>query len=141
MFLRRYRRNKDGKQHTYFALVESVRTEAGPRQHIVAYLGELTSYVNLGAERFVLLVCMDYHFDPPTLFLELTQYMLDLTHTGHTIHRSQILPSFIWFYPLRIWAVGDSLLMTLSTWNAWRRGTSRKIAKRLVGVTVSAVIP
>ena len=41
MFLRRYTRNKDGKSHTYYALVESTRTEAGPRQHIVAYLGEL----------------------------------------------------------------------------------------------------
>lgn len=41
MFLRRYSRTKDGKAHTYYALVESVRTEAGPRQHVVAYLGEL----------------------------------------------------------------------------------------------------
>jgi Transposase DDE domain/Domain of unknown function (DUF4277) len=41
MFLRRYSRTKDGKTHTSYALVESVRTEAGPRQHIVAYLGEL----------------------------------------------------------------------------------------------------
>ena len=41
MFLRRYTRNKDGKTHTYYALVESVRSEAGPRQHVVAYLGEL----------------------------------------------------------------------------------------------------
>ena len=41
MFLRRYTRNKDGKAHTYYALVESMRTEAGPRQHVVAYLGEL----------------------------------------------------------------------------------------------------
>jgi len=41
MFLRRYRRTKDGKVHTYFALVESVRTDAGPRQHVVAHLGEL----------------------------------------------------------------------------------------------------
>ena len=41
MFLRRYRRTKDGKVHTYYALVESVRTDAGPRQRIVAYLGEL----------------------------------------------------------------------------------------------------
>lgn len=41
MFLRRYTRTKNGKQHTYFALVESVRTEAGPRQHVVAHLGEL----------------------------------------------------------------------------------------------------
>src|SRR5712691_7318610 len=41
MFLRRYRRTKDGKTHSYFALVESVRTDAGPRQHVVAHLGEL----------------------------------------------------------------------------------------------------
>jgi transposase len=41
MFLRRYSRTKDGKTHTYYALVESVRTAAGPRQHVVAYLGEL----------------------------------------------------------------------------------------------------
>jgi hypothetical protein len=41
MFLRRYTRSKDGKTHSYYALVESVRTDAGPRQRIVAYLGEL----------------------------------------------------------------------------------------------------
>jgi Transposase DDE domain len=41
MFLRRYTRSKDGKKHTYYALVESVRTDAGPRQQTVAYLGEL----------------------------------------------------------------------------------------------------
>jgi transposase len=43
MFLRRYRRTKDGKTHTYFALVESVRTSAGPRQRVVAHLGELSA--------------------------------------------------------------------------------------------------
>lgn len=41
MFLRRYRRTKNGKQHFYYALVESVRTDAGPRQQVIAYLGEL----------------------------------------------------------------------------------------------------
>ncbi len=41
MFLRRYRRTKEGKTHTYYALVESIRTEAGPRQRVVAHLGEL----------------------------------------------------------------------------------------------------
>jgi len=41
MFLRRYQRTKDGETHTYYALVESVRTESGPRQRTVAYLGEL----------------------------------------------------------------------------------------------------
>lgn len=42
MFLRKYQRSKDGKRHTYFALVESQRTERGPRQRVVAQLGELT---------------------------------------------------------------------------------------------------
>ncbi len=42
MFLRKYQRTKDGKQHTYFALVESRRTQRGPRQRVVAQLGELT---------------------------------------------------------------------------------------------------
>jgi hypothetical protein len=41
MFLRCYKRTKDGKQHTYYALVESERTPDGPRQRTVAYLGEL----------------------------------------------------------------------------------------------------
>ena len=41
MFLRRYTRTKDGKTHTYYALVESLRTAAGPRQQVVACLGEL----------------------------------------------------------------------------------------------------
>lgn len=42
MFLRRLQRRKDGKPHSYWALVESHRTARGPRQRIVAYLGELT---------------------------------------------------------------------------------------------------
>jgi transposase len=41
VFLRAYAKTKDGKPHTYYALVESVRTDAGPRQQMVAYLGEL----------------------------------------------------------------------------------------------------
>jgi len=41
MFLRRCQRHKRGKVHTYWALVESVRTKNGSRQRVVAYLGEL----------------------------------------------------------------------------------------------------
>lgn len=41
MFLRRCKRKKDGKQHLYWALVESYRTARGSRQQVVAYLGEL----------------------------------------------------------------------------------------------------
>ncbi|MBM4019802.1 MAG: hypothetical protein FJ288_16025 [Planctomycetes bacterium] len=43
MFLRRCERRKGRKRHTYWALVESVRTARGSRQRIVAYLGELTA--------------------------------------------------------------------------------------------------
>lgn len=42
MFVRAHHRTKDGKRHTYFTLVESVRTERGPRQRTVAELGELS---------------------------------------------------------------------------------------------------
>jgi transposase len=41
MFLRRCERRKNGKGHTYWALVESIRTAQGSRQRVVAYLGEL----------------------------------------------------------------------------------------------------
>ncbi|MGD0896396.1 MAG: hypothetical protein ABR915_01085 [Thermoguttaceae bacterium] len=41
MFLRRCVRRKNGKPHTYGALVESYRTGRGSRQRLVAYLGEL----------------------------------------------------------------------------------------------------
>jgi transposase len=41
VFLRRFERRKDGKVHSYWALVESYRTAKGSRQRIVAYLGEL----------------------------------------------------------------------------------------------------
>jgi transposase len=43
MFLRAHHRSKDGKRHTYFTLVESRRTGRGPRQRIVAELGELSA--------------------------------------------------------------------------------------------------
>jgi transposase len=43
MFLRPNRRAKDGKGHTYWSLVETVRTPDGPRQKTLCYLGELNS--------------------------------------------------------------------------------------------------
>jgi transposase len=43
MFLRPYHVAKDGKDHTYWSLVETVRTPDGPRQRTVCYLGELNS--------------------------------------------------------------------------------------------------
>ena len=43
MFLRPNRRSKDGKDHTYWSLVETVRTPDGPRQKTLCYLGELNA--------------------------------------------------------------------------------------------------
>jgi transposase len=41
MFLRAHQRKKDGKEHTYWSLVETIRTPDGPRQKVLCYLGEL----------------------------------------------------------------------------------------------------
>lgn len=41
MFLKKRTRKKNGKCHTYWELVESVRTARGPRHRSVAYLGEI----------------------------------------------------------------------------------------------------
>jgi transposase len=43
MFLRSHGRGKDGKNHSYWSLVETVRTPKGPRQKTLCYLGELNS--------------------------------------------------------------------------------------------------
>lgn len=48
MYLRKIHRKKDGKDHAYWALVESYRTVKGPRQRIVAYLGEMDAAGRLG---------------------------------------------------------------------------------------------
>lgn len=51
MFLRRCERRKNGKQHTYWALVESYRTAQGSRQRVVAYVGELSKHEESGWAR------------------------------------------------------------------------------------------
>ncbi len=51
MFIRPCYRNKDGKRHAYWALVESYRTQRGPRQRVVAYLGKLDEAGRLGLKQ------------------------------------------------------------------------------------------
>lgn len=51
MFIRPCYRNKDGKRHAYWALVESYRTERGPRQRVVAYLGQLDEEGRFGVQQ------------------------------------------------------------------------------------------
>jgi hypothetical protein len=48
MYLLRCYRQKDGKRHGYWALVESYRSSRGPRQRVVAYLGEMDAAGRLG---------------------------------------------------------------------------------------------
>src|SRR5580692_11911792 len=51
MYVRRCYRQKNGKRHAYWALVESYRTSRGPRQRVVAYLGELDERGRVGVQR------------------------------------------------------------------------------------------
>jgi transposase len=51
MYLRRCYRQKDGKRHAYWALVESYRTARGPRQRVVAWLGQMDRQGRLGIEQ------------------------------------------------------------------------------------------
>jgi transposase len=51
MFIRPCYRRKNGKRHAYWALMESYRTERGPRQRVVAYLGQLDEPDREGAKR------------------------------------------------------------------------------------------
>ena len=53
MYLRKITRKKDGKVHAYWALVESQRTSRGPRQHVVAYLGEMDAAGRVGLKMAV----------------------------------------------------------------------------------------
>lgn len=53
MYVRRCYREKNGKRHAYWALVESYRTARGPRQRVVAYLGELDEGGRIGVQQAV----------------------------------------------------------------------------------------
>jgi hypothetical protein len=51
MFIRQYFKNENGKRAAYWALVESYRTERGPRQRVVAWLGKLDEAGRLGVRQ------------------------------------------------------------------------------------------
>jgi len=51
MFLRPHFRRRNGQREAYWALVESYRTERGPRQRTVAYLGLMDEAGRLGVEQ------------------------------------------------------------------------------------------
>jgi len=51
MFIRQYFQNENGNRRAYWALVESYRTERGPRQRVVAWLGKLDKAGRLGVQQ------------------------------------------------------------------------------------------
>ena len=51
MFIRQYSRKVNGKRQAYWALVESYRTERGPRQRVVAWLGKMDEAGRLGMQQ------------------------------------------------------------------------------------------
>ena len=51
MFIRPYYRTINGQRRAYWALVESYRTERGPRQRVVAHLGKLDKAGRLGIKQ------------------------------------------------------------------------------------------
>ena len=51
MFLRPLYRRRNGQREAYWALVESYRSERGPRQRTVAYLGRMDEAGRLGVEQ------------------------------------------------------------------------------------------
>ena len=51
MYLRRCYRKKQNERHAYWALVESDRTARGPRQRVVAYLGEMDEGGRIGVQQ------------------------------------------------------------------------------------------
>ena len=50
MFLRKCRQRKNGEDYAYWQLVESYRTERGPRQRVVAHLGDLDAAGRIGVK-------------------------------------------------------------------------------------------
>jgi len=51
MFLRPLYRRRNGRREAYWALVESYRTERGPRQRTIAYLGRMDDAGRLGVQQ------------------------------------------------------------------------------------------
>lgn len=51
MYLRKCRRARGDSDHTYWELVESYRTARGPRQRVVAYLGDVSEGKRFGVQQ------------------------------------------------------------------------------------------
>ena len=92
MFLRRCERKKNGKQHTYWALVESYRSARGSRQRVVAYIGELKAneqngWVQLGQRLDKKSRPQPSLFDPPYYDDPIDQESVEVNLKGIRLER------------------------------------------------------
>jgi len=109
MYLRRCYRRKDGKRHAYWALVESYRTARGPRQRVVAYLGELDEQGRLGVQR----VAQPVISQQAHLFQESTSEWVEVDLKGVRVERSRAFGG-CWLGLMLLRELGlDELLETL----------------------------
>ena len=51
MYLKRCGPSQSKKEHVYWELVESIRTERGPRQRVVTYLGDINQAEGVGVKQ------------------------------------------------------------------------------------------
>ncbi len=85
MYLRRCWRRKDGKRHAYWALVESQRTERGPRQRVVAWLGALEEDARAAVQQSV----EPWHGGQRDLFAEAEPEWIQVDVRGVRVERSR----------------------------------------------------
>jgi transposase len=130
MFLRSYQRQKDGKPHTYYALVESERTPQGPRQRIVAYLGELNHEQERRWQRTVVFYNRQGQAEPLRLFPDEADVTLPDEPDIVRIRLKQVG----WTNARRF---GDVWL----AWQLWRRLGLDEIVARHVPVTKQTCRP
>jgi transposase len=82
MYLRKVTKHKDGKAHKYWALVQSYRTERGPRQRTVAWLGEVSEDSKLVLKSEESQACDQREFfdDRPAQWVEINTQTLRVEH-------------------------------------------------------------
>jgi transposase len=112
MYIRKISRKKDGKAHAYWALVESRRTSRGPRQHVVAYLGEMDSAGRVGLKMAV----QGFREHQPDLFNDTAPEWVEVNIRGVRTERTRDFGS--------IW-LGLELLRRLGLLALFRRALPR----------------
>lgn len=85
MYIRPHRRQRsDGSVEEYWALVESYRTERGPRQRVVSYLGDLEANVRAGVSE----LASERTTHQPSLFDEVTPERVEINLRSLRVERT-----------------------------------------------------